>query len=56
MLPLEVGSLYSREGHAEPVTALTGFWVFLPMVGGIIWVVRTHGHSNEFWLAHGAGA
>ena len=54
MLPLEVGRLYAREGQPEPVTALTGFWVFLPIVGGIIWVVKTQGRLNDFWLAHGA--
>jgi len=54
MLPLEVGRLYSREGQPEPVTALTGFWVFLPLVGWIIWVVKTQGRMNDFWIAHGA--
>ena len=54
MLPLEVGKLYSREGKPEPVTALTGFWVFLPFVGWIIWVVKTQGRLNDFWIAHGA--
>lgn len=54
MLPLEVGKLYAREGQPEPVTAVTGFWVFLPIVGGIIWVVKTQGRLNDFWVAHGA--
>jgi hypothetical protein len=54
MLPLEVSRLYSRDGQPEPVTALTGFWVFLPLVGGIIWVVKSQGRLNDFWLAHGA--
>jgi Domain of unknown function (DUF4234) len=56
MLPHEVGKLYAREGQPEPVSALTGFWVFLPIVGGIIWVVKTQGRLNDFWLAHGAVA
>jgi hypothetical protein len=54
MLPLEVGKLYARKGQPEPVTAVTGFWVFLPIVGGIIWVVKTQGRLNDFWVAHGA--
>ena len=56
MLPLEVGKLYAREGKPEPVTALTGFWVFLPLIGGIIWVVKVQSRLNEFWIAHGAVA
>jgi hypothetical protein len=54
MLPHEIGRLYSREGQSEPVSALTGFWVFLPIVGGIIWVVKTQGRLNDLWLARGA--
>jgi hypothetical protein len=56
MLPYEVGNLYARQGTSEPVSALTGFWVFLPIVGGIIWVVKTQGRLNDYWLAHGAAA
>ena len=56
MLPYEIGRLYTRDGQPEPVSALTGFWVFLPILGGIIWVVKTQGRLNDFWLAHGAAA
>ena len=56
LLPSEVGHLYAREGRAEPVTGLTGFWVLLPFVGWIIWVVKTQGRLNEFWESHGAHA
>ena len=54
LLPSEVGHLYGREGREEPVTGLTGFWVFLPLIGGIIWLVKTQGRLNQFWQAHGA--
>ena len=54
MLPFEVGKLYAREGRAEPVTAMTGFWVFLPIVGGIIWIFKVQGRLNDFWISHGA--
>jgi len=56
LLPHEVGRLYAREGRAGPVTALTGFWVILPIVGGIIWVFKTQGRLNDYWLAHGGTA
>ena len=54
VLPMEVGRLYSREGQVEPVTGLTGFWVLLPIVGGIIWVFKVQGRLNDYWEAHGA--
>jgi Domain of unknown function (DUF4234) len=54
LLPLEVGRLFLREGKEEPVSVLTGFWVFLPIVGGIIWLFKTQGRLNDFWQAHGA--
>ena len=56
LLPSEVGHLYGREGREEPVSGLTGFWVFLPLIGGIIWVVKTQGRLNQFWQSHGASA
>jgi hypothetical protein len=56
LLPHEVGRLYAREGQPEPVTALTGFWVILPIVGGIIWVFKTQGRLNDYWLGHGGTA
>lgn len=56
LLPSEVGHLYGREGRQQPVSGLTGFWVFLPLIGGIIWLVKTQGRLNQFWQSHGAVA
>jgi hypothetical protein len=53
MMPAEVGNLYGQEGRPKPVTGLTGFWVLIPLVGGIIWVFKTQGRLNDFWRAHG---
>jgi len=52
LLPSEVGHLFAREGEKQPISGLTGFWVFLPIIGGIIWVVKTQGRLNEYWKAH----
>ena len=54
LLPSEVGELYSREGREKPVSGLTGFWNLIPLVGWIIWVVKTQGHLNRYWEEHGA--
>lgn len=54
MLPFEVGRLYSDGGQAAPVTALTGFWVLLPFIGWIVWVIKCQARLSEFWESHGA--
>ncbi len=54
LLPHEVGRLFLRAGRPEPVSALTGFWVLIPIIGGIIWVVKTQGRLNEYWEERGA--
>lgn len=56
MLPAEVGNLYALDGQPKPVSGPTGFWLFLPLIGGIIWIIKTQGALNKFWLAHGATA
>ena len=56
MVPLEVGRLYARVGQTEPVSGLTGFWVFLPIVGGIIWLFKTQGRLNDYWEAQTSAA
>jgi hypothetical protein len=56
IMPNEVGNLYAAEGQPKPVSAVTGFWVFIPLAGYIIWVVKTQGALNRFWAAHGATA
>lgn len=52
----EVGGLYESRGQAKPVSAVTGCWIFLPLVGSIVWFVKTNGALNEYWTALGATA
>ena len=52
LLPAEIGSLYARDGQPSPVTGVTGCWIFLPLVGWFIWLVKVQGRMNEFWTAH----
>jgi hypothetical protein len=52
--PHEVGKLYERRGQRPPVSALTGLWVLLPLVGGIVWFVKTNGALNDYWRSLGA--
>jgi hypothetical protein len=54
--PSEVGKLYSREGQQAPVSGVTGFWMLIPLVGWIIWVIKVQGALNRFWESKGATA
>jgi hypothetical protein len=54
--PSEVGKLYSREGQDAPVSGKTGFWLFLPLVGYFIWIIKVQGALNRFWASKGATA
>jgi hypothetical protein len=50
----EVGGLYERRGQAKPVSAVTGVWIILPLIGSIIWFVKTNGALNDYWRSVGA--
>jgi hypothetical protein len=50
----EVGELYDRRGQARPVSGVSGLWIFLPVVGGIVWFVKTNGALNSYWRSQGA--
>jgi|SRR6188472_3041505 Domain of unknown function (DUF4234) len=53
--PSEVGNnLYKKEGQEAPVSGVTGFWMLLPLIGFIIWVVKVQGALNRFWQSKGA--
>ena len=54
--PSEVGNLYGREGQPKPVSGKTGFWLFLPLVGYFIWIIKVQGALNRFWESKGATA
>ncbi|MGC4110769.1 MAG: DUF4234 domain-containing protein [Nocardioides sp.] len=54
LTPNEVGKLYEHRGQKAPVSALTGLWILLPLVGGIVWFVKTNGALNDYWRSLGA--
>ena len=49
----EVSETLTRRGQPSPVSWKTGFWVFLPLIGFIIWVVKVQGALNEYWISQG---
>jgi hypothetical protein len=52
----EVGRMYEAEGQEKPVSGITGLWILLPLVGGIVWLVKTQNALNRYWESHGATA
>lgn len=52
--PHEVGQAYVRAGRRAPVSAVTGLWLLLPVVGGIVWFVQTNRALNAYWSTVGA--
>lgn len=55
LLPSYVGNMYAEDGKDKPITGLAGFWIFLPLVGGIVWFCVVQSKLNSFWQAKGAG-
>src|SRR5436305_1056099 len=49
----EVGGLYKRAGAPEPVSAITGLWILLPVAGPIVWFVKVNGALNAYWAGFG---
>jgi hypothetical protein len=49
----EVGKLYEARGQAKPVSAITGLWILLPLIGGFVWFAKTNGALNAYWRSLG---
>lgn len=49
LLPATVGRTFERGGQEPQCSALTGFWVLLPFVGGIVWLFRVQNSMNRYW-------
>lgn len=54
LTPSEAGGLYRRQGRPEPVSAVTGLWTFLPLIGALVWFIKTNNAINEYWRSVGA--
>jgi len=49
LLPHTVGRTFERAGQEPQCSALTGFWVLLPFVGGLVWLFRVQNSMNRYW-------
>jgi len=48
-IPNDVKATYEKAGKPTDISALTGFWNLIPIVGWIIWVVKVQGRLNALW-------
>ena len=49
LLPHEVGAIYEKAGQERPVSAVTGFWNLIPIVGSFIWLYKVQTAINTRW-------
>jgi len=49
LIPAEIGNMYVRAGEEKPVSGVTGFWNLIPLVGGIIWIIKVQDALNTRW-------
>jgi hypothetical protein len=54
LMPAEVGNLYQQDGQKPPISAVTGLWILLPILGGFILLWKVQGRLNDFWKSKGA--
>jgi hypothetical protein len=53
MLADEIDKMYTASGKQSPVTAITGLWFLLPIIGNIVWYVKVQGALNAQWESIG---
>ena len=51
LLPHEIGNDVESSGGSPRVSALTGFWNLIPLLGTIIWIFKVQGAMNEIWIS-----
>jgi hypothetical protein len=54
LIPAYVGRMYAEDNRPKPITGNTGFWIFCPIVGVFVWIVKIQNALNEFWASKGA--
>ena len=55
VVPSEIRYMYEDlDGQKSPVRGLTGLWVLLPIIGGIVWFVKVQGALNRYRQSKGA--
>ena len=56
LVPAYVGRMYAEDNRDKPITGNAGFWMLLPLVGGIVWLFKVQNNLNSFWESKGVTA
>lgn len=57
IVPDEFKKMWESDGREDsPVSAVTGFWMFLPILGNFIWFGKVQGSLNTYWQLKKASA
>jgi hypothetical protein len=55
VVPSEIRYMYEDlDGGKSPVRGITGLWILLPLIGGIVWFVKVQRALNQYWQSKGA--
>jgi hypothetical protein len=49
LVPNDISQLRPRYGQQSNVSAITGLWILLPIIGPFVWFPKVQGELNEFW-------
>jgi hypothetical protein len=49
LVPSEINKMLTMSGRPSPVTWKLGFWLFLPIIGWIIWFVKVQETLSNYW-------
>lgn len=54
MLPADIGQMQAATGNPNPMSGMTGLWIFVPLIGVFIWFFIVQNGMNDVWRAKGA--
>lgn len=54
LLGNDVKAARVQAGMPDRVSALTGFWTWIPLIGVFIFAVKLQNALNDYWVAEGA--
>jgi hypothetical protein len=54
LLSAEIAKTYENDGKPAPFGPVIGLWLFLPLIGFIIYILKVQVALNEYWVSKGA--
>ena len=54
LVPSYVGRMYDEDRQSKPISGLAGWWIFVPLLGGFVWIWKVQSALNGFWRVKSA--